>query len=62
MKETIYKKILDASWPRDNANKLKRVIEEHLENGVKIASANIDSSEINIRFDNGTVLTYRGSK
>jgi len=63
MKKLIYKKMLDAGWARDDANELRMVIEEHLEDeGNKITSANVDPKEVNVKFSDGTKLTYKELK
>ena len=63
MKKLIYDNMLNADWARDDANELRMVIEKHLEDeGNKITSANVDPKEVNVKFSNGTKLTYKERK
>lgn len=59
MKKLIYRKMLDAGWPRDDVNEFARAIDEGLEDGSKISSANIDPKEVNVKFDSGMKLTLK---
>jgi len=62
MKKLIYDNMLNAKWARDDANAFMQEIDIVLESGTKITSANIDPKEVNVKFNDGTRLTYKELK
>ena len=49
IEKTIYKGMLDAGWPRDDANYMMRIIKAN--DGA--SSANLDPNEVNVKCKNG---------
>lgn len=62
MKKLLLRKMRDAKWKKEDIEEFKTIIEGPIDESVKISSANVDPKTVNVKFSNGTRLTYTGGK